>query len=281
MKHIWFRSFLLVFCIFFLTGQSVVAAGYKLSMLPRYSTEEINNRITPLAEYLSSKTGLTITPLLTASFEQYAKGLTSGSIDIGYENPYIYVLASARHKAVAMAVKGRDEDKFRGIIITRKGSSLKKIEDLKGKKISIVGLTSAGGYLSQRLTLLENGIDVANDCVVEEAPENKQENVVFSVFTGDVDAGFIRESALNKDDAFVPPGSIKVMKRTAWLPNWALSVNRKMPKEDQKKIMKALQELEEGNPVLSALKIDAFRNAQDEEYNPVRKAAGLPLSTTE
>jgi phosphonate transport system substrate-binding protein len=268
-------------CSMLLLGSQVLhAADYKLSMLPRYSTEEINRRISPLAQYLSKETGLEIVPVLTSSFDQYSKQLAGGSIDIGFENPYIYVLASDSHEVIAMAEKGKDGDRFRGIIITRKGSPIKIIDDLLDKRIAIVGYTSAGGYLSQKLTLLENDIDVQQDCTVEEAPDNKQENVVFSVYTGDVDAGFIRESALHKVDEFVPQGSITVLEKTAWLPNWALSVSRKMPPEDRDKIVKAVLALKPGSPVLEALKITSFRKAGDSEYNNVRKAAGLSRPET-
>lgn len=263
-------------CLSMLTGaRHVNAAGYQLSMLPRYSTEEIYSRITPLAEYLHKTTGLEITPTLTTTFEQYEKQLANGTIDIGYENPYIYVLSSKTHEAIAMAVKGKDGDKFRGIIITASNSPVRTLADLKGKKISIVSYSSAGGYLSQKLTLLEENIDVTRDCTVEEAPENKQENVVFAVFTGDADVGFIRESALHKVDQFVPPGTIRVLESTAWLPNWALSVSRDMPIGDKEKIMKAIEKLAPGSPVLKALKVTALRPAQDSDYDVVRKAAGL------
>ncbi|HHL34929.1 MAG TPA: hypothetical protein ENJ30_11245, partial [Desulfobulbaceae bacterium] len=47
------------------TIQQAIAAGYQLSMLPRYSTEEIYKRITPLADYLKTKTGLNISPTMT------------------------------------------------------------------------------------------------------------------------------------------------------------------------------------------------------------------------
>lgn len=251
------------------------AASYRLSMLPRYSTEEINARIVPLAQYLSEKTGLTITPILTSTFDQYTKQLLNGSIDIGYQNPVIYVLASTAHEVVAMAIKGKDQDTFRGIIITAANSSLNTVKDLKGKRISIVGYTSAGGYLSQKLTLKENGIDVEKDCSLEEAPENKQENVLFSVFTGDVDAGFIRESALHKADAFVPPGAIKVLQGTAWLPNWALSIKKNMSAEDKTKIIAAIREIQSEPAILKALGIKAFKTAQDTEYDIVRKAIGI------
>lgn len=263
-----------MFCILVCSHFSF-AAEYQLSMLPRYSTEEINKRITPLAKYLTTQTGLQIAPTLTASFGQYSKQLSSGNIHIGFENPYIYVMTAGLHEVVAMAEKGNDGDKFRGIIITRSDSSLQTIEDLKGKKIAIVGYTSAGGFLSQKLTLLQNKIDVAKDCTIEEAPENKQENVIFSVFTGDVDAGFIRESALNKVDEFVPPGAIRVLRATEWLPNWALSIISDMPPDDKAKIIKAVRDIKPGSPVLKALKINALRPAEDSEYNTVRVAAGL------
>jgi phosphonate transport system substrate-binding protein len=274
------RSFFPACCIFLLSASFVCAASYKLSMLPRYSIEEINRRIAPLAAYLSEQTGLTITPVLTSTFDQYTKQLLNGGIDIGFENPYIYVLASGAHEVIAMAEKGKDGDKFRGIIITRKDSPIKSIDDLLDKKIAIVGFSSAGGYLSQKLTLQENDIDVRQDCTVEEAPDNKQENVVFSVYTGDSDAGFIRESALHKVDEFVPPGTIRILEKTAWLPNWALSLSKKMDEQDRQKIIKAVHELKPDSPVLQALKIKKFRPAVDREYDPVRKAADLAESTS-
>ena len=270
-------TYFLTTVLFILTIATSVsyAANYRLSMLPRYSTEEINARIVPLAKYLSKKTGLIITPTLTSTFDQYTKQLLNGSIDIGYQNPLIYVLASDAHEVMAMAIKGKDHDKFRGIIITSANSPLDTVKDLKGKRISIVGYTSAGGYLSQKLTLKENGVDVERDCTLEEAPENKQENVLFSVFTGDVDAGFIRESALHKADAFVPPSAIKVLQGTAWLPNWALSIKKSMPAEDKTKIIAAIREIQSEPAILKALGIKAFKTAQDNEYDIVRKAVGI------
>ncbi len=248
---------------------------YKLSMLPRLSAEEINKRITPLAQYLTGKTGLTITPVVTASFAQYQKKMQSGAIHVGYSNPYIYTLVSDTHEVIAMADKGEGGTRFRGIIITRSDSPLKVLDDLKGKKVSFVGKTSAGGFLSQKLTLMEKGIDVKEDLYLEEAVENKHENVIFAVFTGDVDAGFIRESAFDKADNFIPASSLRILDRTAWLPNWALSVNRSLSENEKKEITKSILDLTPDSPVLKALGINRFVPASDQDYNSVRKAAGI------
>ncbi len=270
---------LLFVCLFLLSTHVYAAESYKLSMLPRYSAEEINKRITPLAQYLSQVLNIPVEPTIMINFDQYTKRVAGGKIEIGYENPYIYTLVSDTHEALAMAVKGRDGDKFRGIIITKKGNRIRDVEDLRGKTVMIVSRTAAGGYLSQKLAMMEKGIDLDKDCEVLEAVDNKQENVIISVFIGEADAGFIRESALDQIDvltkSFVPSSQIEVINRSAWLPNWPVSVNRSLPQERKDAIQNALINLEKGNPVLEALQIDSFRRATDQEYNSIRKAAGL------
>jgi phosphonate transport system substrate-binding protein len=270
--------FLLVFCIMLLICAplpSEAGESFKLSMLPRYSSEEINRRISPLAEYLSQVTGNPVEPVITSDFGQYEKQLKSGAIAMGYENPYIYTLVSGTHEALAMAVKGKDQDKFRGIIIARKDRGFSTLADLRGKTISIVGFTSAGGYLSQKLSLMQAGIDVGKDCNIVEAVDNKQENVILAVYTGEADAGFIRESALHQADAFISPAHIMVVSETAWLPNWAFSVDRHLPDKLKKEIRSALLLLKPNHPVMKALKIDYFQSAADSDYQPIRLAAGL------
>jgi phosphonate transport system substrate-binding protein len=121
---------------------------------------------------------------------------------------------------------------------------------------------------------MEAGIDVNRECTISEAIDNKQENVILAVYTGEADAGFIRESALHQADSYISAAQIKIVGACAWLPNWAFSVNRSMPDKTKKDIQAALLDLQPGHPVLKALKIDSFRLAGDEDYDPVRRASG-------
>ncbi len=271
-----FNLTLILFTIL-LPVKAITQEAYQLSMLPRYSYEEINKRITPLAVYLSKKVNLVIEPVVINNFTQYERQLKNGVIELGYENPYIYVLVSQTHEVLAMALKGKGKDKFRGIIIVKSDSDIASVKDLKNKKISIVGKTSAGGYLSQKLTLMENNIDVEKDCEISEAIDNKQENVIFAVYTGDADAGFIRESALHRIDKFIPAASIKVINKSAWLPNWALSVKRSLARDKKEALRKALIDLKKDDPVIKSLKIIKFRSAEDKEYDSVRKASEMDI----
>lgn len=252
-------------------GQAAAAgASYNLSMLPRYFPDKIMAMITPLAEYLSKETGDRIVPVLTKDFKDYENQIRSGQIHIGYENPLVFSNVTGTHQALAMVVKGEGKNRFRGVIITPKDSDIHTLADLKHKKIMIVGKTSAGGFLSQKISLTQIGFDLEKDCDIEEASDNKQENVIIAVSIGDADAGFIRESAFHIADAYIPPGSVKIMAPSAWLPNWALSVNRAMPEETKAKIKAALLALPANHPLLGAMQIEGFNAATDADYDMFR-----------
>jgi phosphonate transport system substrate-binding protein len=259
------------------TSTASAANTLRLSMLPLYSPEEISKQLTPLAAYLSKAIGMQVESLLVSDFKEYEQRLLSRDIHIGYENPVIYAKAASTHEAIAVIVKAPDGSKFRGIIITRSDSPILSSEELKGKRVSIVGLTSTGGYLSQRLTLQQEGIDTIRDLTIQEALGNKQENVILSVYNGDVDAGFIRESALHQVDNYVPPSQIKVIKKTAFLPEWVISVSREMPPNTKTAIRNALVQLKTGDPVLQAMKIDGFETAEDRDFDQVRQALKRPI----
>ncbi len=103
-----------------------------------------------------------------------------------------------------------------------------------------------------------------------EAAGNQQENVIIADSIDDVAAGFIRESALHKADEFINPGSVKTIAETAWLPNWALSVDRSEPAEQKNAIKTALLKLNAGDSVMKAMELDGFKSATDSDYDVIR-----------
>ncbi len=253
---------LLVFCLF---SGPAYGREYVLSMLPRYYSDKLTKMMSPLADYLSEQTGEKVRLELTKNFTDYENKLGDGTIDIGYENPFVFSNVVSSHEAIAMAVDKRDGEKFRGIVISRPDSGVKTLADLTGKTVMIVGETSAGGYLSQKLSLMETKIDTTGINYLT-AAENRQENVIIPVSVGDVDAGFIRESAFSVADKYIIPGSVAKVVETAWLPNWAVSVNRGMEPEVKEKIVKALTSLKADSSVMQAIGMIGFKQATDDDY---------------
>lgn len=247
---------------------------YKISMIPRHSAEENLKIMTMLSKYLSSKTGKTIEPVITRDYPEFEKLILSGDIDLAIVNPTVYVRVSSVHEVVASAVDDLGGGMVRGLVIAKKGGAIKTMADIKGKKICIVGKTSTAGYLSPKLKLSGEGISVEKDCVLIEAVENKQENVIFSVLAGDTDAGFIKEAAFHKADSYIPPGSVVVVGEGAWLPNDAFSAKKSLPQDFRKGVLEALTDIREFDEIMVKLNLSSWRPAKDSAYDPVRTALG-------
>lgn len=244
---------------------------YRLTMMPIFSSAEIQNRIAPVAQYLSQETGLRIETVVTNSFETYGQ-LSDGERTISFSNPVYYASGSGRHKAIAIASKGEQGSRFRGLIVTRRDSNIKQISDLKGKTVGYNGKRAGAAHLSQRLTLLEHGLDTLRDLQLTLPVNNKQENTLLAVYVGDIDAGFVRESALKSVQTYIPLQSLVVLEETAWIPQWALSVSEQMPEAHRQAILLALTRLNSGHSALQALEIDAFKVASDSDFDALRRA---------
>jgi len=271
MNRMTLFSCVLLYLIFILSSLSVADNGYTFSMLPRFFPKKIKSMINPLVNYLSNELGMQIKPIMTKDFTDYENRLKNGEIEIGYENPVVYTIVSKEHEVIAMAVKGKGGNRFRGLIIAHPDSDIQTISDLRHKTIMIVGKTAAAGLLSQKLTLMKNGIDIERDCQTEIATDNKQENVIISVSIGDVDAGCIRESALHIADQYIQPNTIEVVTTCEWLPNWALSVDRNLPVDKKVAIRTAVTSLRQNSSVLKAMGVTNFQSATDSQYDVIRK----------
>ena len=268
--------------LLWLTTSTHAATNYKFSLTPRFSAQEILTRFGPLTKLLGEKLHSEVEIVLASNFDDYEIRLKSGQFDIAFSNPNHYSKASATHEVIAIGAKN-DEARVRGLIITRADSKIKSIQDLIGKDVAIVSWESTFGFLSQKVFLEEQGINPKTQIKLQEAHDNKQENVIFSVYQGDVVAGFINEDALHIVDHYVPPNQIRIVTATSWLPDWALSVKRTMPQMAKARIREALLELNLNNPVIKALKLQNFVAATDADYDLIRKALGInptPITVT-
>ena len=265
------RVFAVVVILMCLAGPASAQDTVRFSMMPRFYPEKIASMVRPLLEYLAQKTGMKLVEVPTRSNADFEARLRDGQIDIGFENPILYARVSDVHDVVLMAAEGGGAGLYRGVVLTPAGSALQKLQDLRGKNVMIVGETSGGGYLSQRVALAELGIALDRDCRLETAADNKQENVIIAVSIGEVDAGFVRESALRLADRYIQPGSVRVIGYGAWLPGWALSVKKNFPETRKRQTVNALLELKSDDAVLKALEVTGFAPITDEYYLPLKK----------
>ena len=264
-----------------LTGKDYVEYApqtVKFAVLPLYSPIALYNRYDPLMRYLSQKTGYEFKLVIPRDFEDFMQIVKDGRADFSYQNPYIFALIDKEIDIKPLVTTiGEDKlsdeyaepgDKFRGVIITRHDSAIKDIKDLRNKKVLITSPKSAGGYLSQRITLMENGIDTDKDMKIIDA--KRQENVIFGVYRGEADAGFVREAALVVWKDAVDMKQIRILAKTKYLPNWPVAQCSIRNPSLGIKVMRLLVELKD-NEILKAAKIKGFKPANEAELEALKR----------
>jgi phosphonate transport system substrate-binding protein len=254
-------------------------ADYTLSITPRFSPDVSIKRVTPLADLLGSVLGQPVKINLSPTFDDLEQRMRSGQIDIAFITPTQYPFVSGTMEPVAIIADATDGAKLRGLVITRADSLIHSQNDLKGRSAAIVSEKSAGGYLSQKVALDAINVDTTKDMRLQVVADNKQENVVMSVYLGEADVGFVREDALHVADKYVPPSQIRVVMLGAWLPNWCIVVKRSLVPQAKNQVRAALLGLKADAPTLKALQATAFVPGADADFDVYRKALNVPIPT--
>ncbi len=251
---------------------------YKIAILPQYPEEVWTEQLQPLADYLSAETGENFELAFADNFEDHAQRMMAGEFEFGYQNPVVYAKISDETEFIAMAlkdpVKSGHADKFRGCIFTRVEDNkmvVPDLIDLPGKKVVIVSYNAAGGYVSQMITLNEMEIDTSTTEFYE-AEDNKHKNVVLDVYEGRADAGFVRESTMGMfDDELEDPYKLTVLKRTAWMPNWAFCAHKDVDPELVAQVKEALLKLPPESKEIEAALLTGFTEVDEEEFTKLKE----------
>ncbi|RJQ49461.1 MAG: phosphate/phosphite/phosphonate ABC transporter substrate-binding protein [Nitrospiraceae bacterium] len=258
-----------------LTGKNYIEYSrnsIKVAILPLYSAITLFDRFDPLMRYLSSKTGYEFKLVIPRDFEDFFETIRQGKADFSYSNPYIYIQLADKGYLKAFANTVQQEsasgDVFRGIIITHRDSSIKTLDDLKGKRVMVVSFKSAGGFLAQKLFLSENGIEVFKDLHLIDG--KRQEEVILNVYRKNVDAGFVRESALNVLKEEIDLGKIHILAVTPYISNWPFAVTRNTDTKISAAVQEILMSLKDPD-ILSAAHITGFKPANDGDFDALRK----------
>lgn len=233
----------------------------------------------PLMVYLARVLDVETVFHVAADYEELSDRLNAKTVDVGFFSSNAYVqarkalpelqyLASIRKRNVF----GEIQDHYRGYIVTRTTSPIRKIEDLKGATFGYTDPQSGSGYLYPRLLLRKNGFDPDND-FSRTFMLKKHDKVIKAVLQGSVDAGAVYDDAFRDADR-KNPGMLRIVAKTPEIPFDAYAAGGHVSQEMVQALRKALVEYENaperradllGSPHSFAVRDDSF-------YDIVREA---------
>lgn len=231
----------------------------RLGVLAFRGTKACMTRWTPTANYLTEKIDGYRFRIVPLTLQQMAAAVRDKSIDFVFTNPGNYIDLETRYGITRIAtMKSLDgvaaENVFGAVIIVRSDrKDITRISDLKGKSFMAVRKNAFGGFQMAWRALKKAGIDPFSDFTELTFAGFPQDQIVFSVRDGKVDAGTVRTGLLESLDEAgkINLSDFRVLARkrysgfytlssTALYPEWPISKLKETPQDVSQKVVIAL-----------------------------------------
>ncbi|KAA9235690.1 phosphate/phosphite/phosphonate ABC transporter substrate-binding protein [Lactobacillus jensenii] len=258
-----------------------------VQFVPSSQASTLEAKAKPLESLLKKELGIPVKVTVSTSNNSLVEAMSSHQVDVGFLPPDAYVLAHKRKIADVLLQAeryGYDEpsgkmnktlmDKYRAMVVVKKGSKIKSWKDLKGKKIAVQESSSTSGYVYPVAELYKKGLNVVKDSTLTQVQGHDQS--VLAVYNGDVDAAFVFADARNiaaKDTPQVMKDVVPIY-FTKWIPNDTISVRSDMSQAYRTKLKKAFKNLmktEKGKKIMSSIYSHmGYKDSKDSNFDVIR-----------
>ncbi len=262
-----------------LISTSYAQTVFRVTTIPEEAATEQTRKFGPIVKYLESKLGQKVEFIPVSDYPAAVEALVNKQVDMVWFGGFTFVQASVRSGGKIVPIAQREEDtKFQSVFITKPGSGIKTLPDLKGKQVSFGSQSSTSGHLMPRSFLLDAKIDPDKD-FKRVAYSGAHDATIASVVSGKVDAAalditvwtkFVKEGKVSDKDAvafFTTPGYFNY--------NW--SVHADMPAAQRERVKKALLDIDpktpEGKEILDLNRATKYIATVPENYRGIEAAA--------
>lgn len=234
-----------------------------------------------LGNLIEKRTGIRVKTYSGVSNADLVQKMASGKIDFAFLSSLAYVELEQKTPVKVLLKKVWEQGYYYSVLLTKKSSKLKKVADIKGKRIAFVDEKSASGFLYPQALLAELGLDAEKDfkSVVFSGSHDKSAELlrrgevdVIAVFANDKDG---RDSAWTHGGG--KAAEVRVVWASAAIPNDPFCVRSEFYEKNPKAthdLMFGLVEMNEdpvaGPELKHALGVQSLMVATAQQYEPVR-----------
>lgn len=243
-------------------------------VIPHDNPRILYEKYQPLLDYLAEKTPYRYELVLKKNYEETVRALGNGEMHIAMLGPLTYLEARAKYGAVSiLKPRGVNSDAtFKSVIITKRGSDIKNIADLKGKAFAFSASRSTSGNLMPRYLLANSDIHLSD--LSRYVNFDFHDSVVKAVLRGQYEVGAVRDSVAKK---YMKLGIEKIAESEP-IPTGPLVAGAVMSSQVIGDIKRALLDLKPGDSrhekILKRLDEEfknGFMEASDNDYAGIRE----------
>jgi len=251
----------------------VNAKRIRLAVHPLHNPTKLAEVFGPLVGYLNKNIKTVVFELeASTNYSAFEAKIKSRQIDVGLPNPYQTLMSL--ENGYRIFGKMGDDKNFRGVILVRRDSGIKKISDLKGKSISYPAATALAATMLPQEFLIRSGLNLFKE--TKSLYVGSQESSILSVFLKTSQAGATWPPPWNSFAQTYPNKAkeLEILWQTDTLPNNGLIARDDIPGPllDQiKQLIFTLHENDEGRTILAGIGLSRFEAADEKTFEPVKK----------
>ncbi len=240
-------------------------------------------RYKPVRAYLEKALNVKIKWRAATDYAGIIEGVKAGKIEVARFGPASYAKAWLVTKGEVVPLVGELDNNgnfgYFAVMVVRKDSLYKTIDDLKGKKLAFADPNSTSGHQAPRYFLTEAGYD-PDKHFGSTAFSGSHENSVVALMNGTFDAAATWYRSEERSNMTRMEGK-KMIKLDQWrivwksprLPSSPWAMSTKMPVEMREDVKKALLNMKTDDPAawkaLTDGKASAYREVTHKEYEAI------------
>lgn len=165
---------------------------------PYLPATELFRIFSPLADYLSHQIKQPVELQISRNYQEHIDEIGRNAIDFSFIGPAPYIKMSDMYgkKVLLARLVLLGSPSYRGLIITRNDSPIRKLTDLSGKSFAFGDRDSTMSHLVPRYMLIEAGITMEK--LTKVVFLNNHNDVALGVLSGEFDAGALKSEIFGK-----------------------------------------------------------------------------------
>ena len=250
----------------------------RVSAIPDENPQELLRIYKPFAKYLSDQIGIPVKFVPVVDYAATVEGLAANRLDLVWYGGFTSVQAARRAKGAKRIIMRKEDAAFKSKFITRKGSGIGSLKNLKGKTFAFGSVSSTSGHLMPRFFLQQAGINPKKD-FSKFAFSGAHDATAAWVEAGRVDAGALNFLVWDKlvKNRKVDTSKVEVFWTTPPYVDYVWTIRGGIDQDLVKKISKAFLNLDNNKPahkkLLKLHRTKGYIPAKDSQWEGIEKAA--------
>ncbi|MDH5444988.1 MAG: phosphate/phosphite/phosphonate ABC transporter substrate-binding protein [Gammaproteobacteria bacterium] len=261
---------LMTVILLFPTSSSRVSAEkqeYVLGVFPHLPPRELEKVFSPMAADIAKAIGKPIIFRTSSTYKKFMQQLDKQVFDIAFVQPFDYVRAADKYGYLPLATR---QEKLSAIIVTKKGSSLLSIDNLKNKTISLPPKVAAVSHLIKD-QLKSHGLIPGKN--IKLSHHRSHVSCMQQVLIGSADACGTAAPALRFFQHKMKV-EMKTIGKSKSIPHTLFAIHPRIPNKEKQIILNRILgwgNTSEGKKMLARGRLKPLREITDDKYNIVRQ----------